>query len=78
MPWTTPSSRLPSTCSSSRSRRHPALVDYLKQMEDFRSGTSNVGTTWQIITNLLKGETPPVAVDVIKPPRVPRAGPTPG
>ena len=29
--------------------------------------TSNVGTTWQIITNLLKGETPPVAVDVIKP-----------
>jgi putative spermidine/putrescine transport system substrate-binding protein len=43
-------------------------TDYLKQMDDFRSGTSNVGTTWQIITNLLKGETPPVAVDVIKPP----------
>jgi putative spermidine/putrescine transport system substrate-binding protein len=42
-------------------------TDYLKQMDDFRSGTSNVGTTWQIITNLLKGETPPVAVDVIKP-----------
>jgi putative spermidine/putrescine transport system substrate-binding protein len=41
-------------------------TDYLKQMDDFRSGTSNVGTTWQIITNLLKGETPPVAVDVIK------------
>ena len=43
-------------------------TDYLKQMDDFRSGTSNVGTTWQIITNLLKGETPPVAVNVIKPP----------
>jgi len=43
-------------------------TDYLKQMDDFRSGTSNVGTTWQIITNLLKAETPPVAVDVIKPP----------
>jgi putative spermidine/putrescine transport system substrate-binding protein len=42
-------------------------VDYLKQMDDFRAGNANVGTTWQIITNLLKGETPPVAVDVIKP-----------
>ena len=42
-------------------------VDYLKQMDDFRSGTSNVGTTWQIITNLLKGEDPAVKVDVIKP-----------
>ena len=42
-------------------------VDYLKQMDDFRSGNATVGTTWQIITNLLKGETPPVAVDVIKP-----------
>ena len=37
-------------------------------MDDFRSGTSNVGTTWQIITNLLKGEDPAVKVDVIKPP----------
>jgi putative spermidine/putrescine transport system substrate-binding protein len=43
-------------------------TDYLKQMDDFRSGTSNVGTTWQIITNLLQGESPPVKVDVIKPP----------
>jgi putative spermidine/putrescine transport system substrate-binding protein len=43
-------------------------VDYLKQMDDFRAGTSNVGTTWQIITNLLQGETPPVKVNVIKPP----------
>jgi putative spermidine/putrescine transport system substrate-binding protein len=36
-------------------------------MDDFRAGNANVGTTWQIITNLLKGETPPVKVDVIKP-----------
>jgi len=42
-------------------------VDYLKQMDDFRSGTSNVGTTWQIIANLLKVEKPPVKVDLIKP-----------
>ena len=42
-------------------------TDYLMQMDDFRSGTSNVGTTWQIITNLLQFEDPPVAVDVIKP-----------
>ena len=43
-------------------------TDYLKQMDDFRSGTSNVGTTWQIITNLLQGENPAVKVNVIKPP----------
>ncbi|MEP6639317.1 MAG: extracellular solute-binding protein [Chloroflexota bacterium] len=42
-------------------------TDYLKQMDDFRAGNANVGTTWQIITNLLKAETPPVKVDVIKP-----------
>jgi putative spermidine/putrescine transport system substrate-binding protein len=42
-------------------------VDYLKQMDDFRSGTSNVGTTWQVIANLLKLEKPPVKVDLIKP-----------
>ena len=43
-------------------------TDYLKQMDDFRSGTSNVGTTWQIITNLLQAEDPAVPVEVIKPP----------
>jgi putative spermidine/putrescine transport system substrate-binding protein len=42
-------------------------TDYLKQMDDFRAGNSNVGTTWQIITNLLLAETPAVAVDVVKP-----------
>ncbi len=42
-------------------------VDYTKQMDVFRNGDANVGTTWQIITNLLQGEKPPVPVDVIKP-----------
>ncbi len=43
-------------------------VDYLKQMDDLRSGNATVGTTWQIITNLLQGEDPAVPVEVIKPP----------
>ncbi len=43
-------------------------TDYTKQITDFESGNSNVGTTWQIITNLLQAEKPPVKVDVIKPP----------
>jgi putative spermidine/putrescine transport system substrate-binding protein len=42
-------------------------TDYTKQITDFESGNSNVGTTWQIITNLLQAEKPPVKVDVIKP-----------
>jgi putative spermidine/putrescine transport system substrate-binding protein len=42
-------------------------VDYTKQMSDFSSGTSNVGTSWQIITNLLQAAKPPVPVSVIKP-----------
>ncbi len=42
-------------------------VDYLKQMDAFRAGDATVGTTWQIITNLLEAEDPPVPVDVIKP-----------
>jgi putative spermidine/putrescine transport system substrate-binding protein len=42
-------------------------TDYTKQMTDFETGNSNVGTTWQIITNLLQAEKPPVAVKVIKP-----------
>ena len=43
-------------------------VDYVKQMDAFRNGDATVGTTWQVITNLLQGETPAVPVDVIKPP----------
>ena len=42
-------------------------VDYTKQMDAFRNGDATVGTTWQVITNLLQGETPAVPVDAIKP-----------
>jgi putative spermidine/putrescine transport system substrate-binding protein len=42
-------------------------TDYTKQITDFETGNSNVGTTWQIITNLLQAEKPPVKVNVIKP-----------
>jgi putative spermidine/putrescine transport system substrate-binding protein len=43
-------------------------TDYTKQMDTFRAGDATVGTTWQVITNLLQAEDPPVKVDVIKPP----------
>lgn len=42
-------------------------TDYLKQMDAFRAGDVEVGTTWQIITNLLQGEDPAVPVEVVKP-----------
>jgi putative spermidine/putrescine transport system substrate-binding protein len=42
-------------------------TDYTKQMDAFRAGDATVGTTWQVITNLLQGEDPAVAVDVVKP-----------
>ncbi len=34
--------------------------DYTKQIEAFANGTSTVGTTWQVITNLLQDEGAPV------------------
>ncbi len=42
-------------------------TDYLKQMDAFRAADVEIGTTWQIITNLLQGEDTPVPVDVVKP-----------
>jgi putative spermidine/putrescine transport system substrate-binding protein len=42
-------------------------TDYVKQEDAFRAGDAQLGTTWQIITNLLQAEDPPVAVDVVKP-----------
>ena len=42
-------------------------TDYLKQMDAFRAGDVELGTTWQIITNLLQGEDPAVPVQVVKP-----------
>jgi putative spermidine/putrescine transport system substrate-binding protein len=43
-------------------------VDYTKQMAAFETGDATVGTTWEVIANLLKAEDPPVPVDIIKPP----------
>jgi putative spermidine/putrescine transport system substrate-binding protein len=43
-------------------------VDYVKQQDAFRAGDATVGTTWQVIANLLQAEKPPVKVKVIKPP----------
>jgi putative spermidine/putrescine transport system substrate-binding protein len=40
---------------------------YTDEMANFKSGDSVVGTTWQIIANLLKAEDPPVPVEVTLP-----------
>jgi putative spermidine/putrescine transport system substrate-binding protein len=42
-------------------------VDYAKQQQAFESGDALIGTTWQVITNLLQAETPPVPVKSVKP-----------
>lgn len=34
--------------------------DYLKQIQAFKAGSSTVGTTWQVIVNVAKGEGAPV------------------
>ncbi|MGL5817739.1 MAG: ABC transporter substrate-binding protein [Phycicoccus sp.] len=36
--------------------------DYLKEIQAFKSGSSTVGTTWQVIANLAKAEKAPVEV----------------
>lgn len=36
--------------------------DYLKEIQAFKSGSSTVGTTWQVIANVAKGEKAPVEV----------------
>lgn len=41
--------------------------DYTKEISSFENQDSVIGTTWQIITNLLKAEKPPVPVKAIKP-----------
>lgn len=42
-------------------------VDYTKQMAAFETGDATVGTTWEVIANLLKAEAPPVPVEIVKP-----------
>jgi len=42
-------------------------VDYTLQQQAFSKGDVVIGTTWQVITNLLQAEKPPAPVKVIKP-----------
>ena len=42
-------------------------TDYALQQQAFSKGDVIIGTTWQVITNLLQAETPPAPVKVIKP-----------
>ena len=42
-------------------------TDYTLQMDAFRNGDVDLGTTWQVIANLLQAEDPPVTVDLLKP-----------
>ena len=42
-------------------------TDYALQQQAFSKGDAIIGTTWQVITNLLQAETPPAPVKVIKP-----------
>ena len=39
--------------------------DYAKQLEAFKTGSTQAGTTWQFVANLAQGEGAPV--DVVKP-----------
>jgi putative spermidine/putrescine transport system substrate-binding protein len=42
-------------------------TDYVDQMDTFRNGDVDMGTTWQVIANLLQAEDPPVPVELLKP-----------
>jgi putative spermidine/putrescine transport system substrate-binding protein len=41
--------------------------DYTKQISSFQNGNTVLGTTWQVIANVLQGSDPPVPVEVTKP-----------
>lgn len=41
--------------------------DYTKQISSFQNGNTVLGTTWQVIANVLQGSDPPVPVEVVKP-----------
>jgi len=42
-------------------------TDYVASMDSFRNGDVALGTTWQVIANLLQAEEPPVPVDIVNP-----------
>lgn len=41
--------------------------DYTKQISSFQNGNTVLGTTWQVIANVLQGSDPAVPVEVVKP-----------
>jgi putative spermidine/putrescine transport system substrate-binding protein len=41
--------------------------DYTKQITSFSNGNTVIGTTWQVIANVLAGSDPAVPVEVVKP-----------
>jgi putative spermidine/putrescine transport system substrate-binding protein len=41
--------------------------DYTKQITSFSNGNTTIGTTWQVIANVLQGSDPAVPVEVVKP-----------
>lgn len=41
--------------------------DYTKQISSFQNGNTVIGTTWQVIANVLQGSDPPTPVEVTKP-----------
>jgi putative spermidine/putrescine transport system substrate-binding protein len=41
--------------------------DYTKQITSFSNGNTVIGTTWQVIANVLQGADPAVPVEVLKP-----------
>ncbi len=53
-------------------KQKPAIgqywTDYAKQQQAFESGDATIGTTWQVITNLLQAESPAIPVKAIQPP----------
>jgi putative spermidine/putrescine transport system substrate-binding protein len=41
--------------------------DYTKQISSFQNGNTVIGTTWQVIANVLQTSDPPTPVEVVKP-----------
>jgi putative spermidine/putrescine transport system substrate-binding protein len=41
--------------------------DYTKQISSFQNGNTVIGTTWQVIANVLQSSDPPTPVEVVKP-----------
>jgi putative spermidine/putrescine transport system substrate-binding protein len=41
--------------------------DYTKQISSFQNGNTVLGTTWQVIANVLAGSDPPTPIEVVKP-----------